>query len=115
MAKKIKKHKPTLRLIMGDDSMFDSVEEIGLQGLLDADDYIDVERYAGIIEKQIKRDEPKEVIMRYKHKVLTEVVAYFRIEGRSELTTKEKMTKALFKHFGKGKKKKDKKKKKNKE
>lgn len=72
--------------------------------LMDEEEYVDPERMANVIKNRVERGESAAEIAYYSHKVLTGVCSHVQIPGRSEMTKKKQMAKALVKHFG-GKKK----------
>lgn len=73
--------------------------------LLDDDEFEDPERISNIIKNRIERGETARDIAYYSHKVLTTVLTHLKIPGRSKMTTKMQMAKALEKYFKKKKKK----------
>lgn len=101
--------KSLLNFMIHDDEIEEGKElRKNILTLLDDEEYVDPERVANVIKNRVERGESAEEIAYYSHSVLTAVVSHLQIPGRSKMTTKMQMAKALVKHFG-GKKKKKKK------
>lgn len=102
MGKKKKKKKK--------DSVFDTIRDVEGLGVnddlfsfiegLDNDEDFDVPTVAKEIRDRIKRGASVDDISWYKAKALKATLSFYRIDGRSRLTYKEDMAKALVKAFG---------------
>ena len=92
---------------------FETIRDVGGLGLndgiidfidgLDNGKDIDVPTVAKEIRERIKQGASVDDISYYQVKTLKATLSFFRIDGRSKLTYKEDMAKALVEAFGEGK------------
>ena len=68
--------------------------------LLDSDYFIHPEHIANVIKNRIKNGATAYDIAYYDYDILTAILTYFRVPGRSKFTTKQDKAIALVKYLG---------------